>query len=407
MSEGDASFPTIKAGAPVSSRLGYGARHTAENFHLPHVGGRKSTLEGKSEQGTTQPMVRHDGPITDEDIDGLLKMHGLPPDAKHRAVARFLLRNHFVLDRTLVETALKILPKGPWENHGPAEALVAALSRLPAEKVPDAFMVLRGALDASHSMVMGLMQQVTGYIQDAMAVWLVTPLSGLPSRMVGEALEEELIQWQALLKDPSLQVRLLLERSGLAQDLRRALIQIQLIRSVLIRKGTSPQHRFLKLTGLMARDFRSALEILSGDSILSLEDRDHHFKEGGDCHSLGLWDDGDTSPCRLWLQGQADEEDAEEELWWIRLNWHDDTLERLEAKVQVEGENCELCFFSDQKEVQLWLDQYREGLEEKINALGYETKVAPVERLKPVPQDPKAELKARAVEKLRHIDTEA
>lgn len=406
MSEGDSSFPAIKAGAPVSSRLGYGARHAGEPFHIPHLAGKKPTLGDQTKKDSPQAQIRHDGPITDKDIDGLLKSQGLPPDAKHRAVARFLLRNHFVLDRTLIETALKVLPKGPWENHGPAEALVAALSRLPAEKVPDAFMVLRGALDASHPMVMGLLQQITGYLQDAMAVWLVDPLEGLPSRMVGEALEEELLQWQKLLKDPNLQVRLLLERSGLAQDLRRALLQIQLIRSILIRKGASPQHRFLKITGLMARDLRSALEILSGDSILSLEDSDHHFKESGDCHSLGLWNDGDTPPCRLWMREQTLDEDVED-LWWFRVNWHDDVLDRLECKVQVEGTDCQLCFYSDQDDVRSWLNENSEGLSQRVNALGYETTIDQVQSLKPSASDPKAELKARAIEKLRHIDTEA
>jgi|SaaInlStandDraft_1057018.scaffolds.fasta_scaffold19928_2 hypothetical protein len=407
MSEGDASFPAIKAGAPVSTRLGFGARHTGESFQIPHSTGKKATLEGKSGQESPQPQVRHDGPVTDKDIDGLLKSLGLPPDAKHRAVARFLLRNHFVLDKSLVETALKVLPKGPWENHGPAEALVAAISRLPAEKVPEAFLVLRGALDASHPMVMGLLQQITLHIQDAMALWLVNPLEGLSPKVVSQAMEEELLQWQALLKDPSLQVRLLLERSSLAQDLRRALIQIQLIRSILIRKGASPQHRFLKLTGQMARDFRSALEILSSDSILSIEDRDHHFKEGGDCHSLGLWNEGNTTPCRLWLTGQEDQAEDEEDLWWFRVNWHDDFLDRLEAKVQVEGDDCQLCFYSDQTEVRNWLDENRENLEERINSLGYESSASPVQDLKSIPNDPKSELKVRAVDKLLHIDTDA
>lgn len=400
-SDMDPGFPPIRPGASISARLGLGGRPIGEPV-FADLG--QPSGEPSSKRAGDSEVHRFFTPVSDEDLDILLKQAGIPRDAQHREAARFLLRHHFVLSKDLVRMVLHLLPNGPWENHGPAEALVAALSRLPLDEVPQGFRILAAAFSAQHPMVMSLLHRILGLLQDARSHGLVESMEGVPSEILMPALEEELEQWRSLLNDPLKQIRVLSQRQMLATELRRLLLQMGLLRSVLMARGGRPDSPFLQQLATLEKEIRLALEMISSDSILSREDADRHFREGGHCVTLGLWNGEEPTPCRAWVEGEGDDEQWP---WKFRLVWHSEILERLEAKLEVEGEQVRLRFSTDQEDASAWLAEHAEALEQSLLALGYELTQHPVAPLRPTPLDPEGELRARAARSLKHVDWEA
>jgi hypothetical protein len=299
----------------------------------------------------------------------------------------------------------QLLPNGPWENHGPAEALIAALSRLPLDEVPAGYRVLLTAFTSRHPTVMTLMHHVVGQLQDLISTLLVQPETGLPSEALLAAFKEELAQWQAMLNLPRTQIALLLNKRTLLDDLRRMHLFFQTTSRVLRAKGANPSSRFLLQLATLQQEMRHAIDLVLGDMILSRDDRDHHFKEEGHCSTLGLWHEGEKLPSRMWAGGD-EEDEANEPSWWFRFHWNDVPLGRLEAEVQAVGFDGEVQFAHDDPKVRELFDEHREVFAARLRGLGFEIELQPATAIAP-PQDPEAELHSNQSGPLLHIDSEA
>ena len=331
---------------------------------------------------------------------------GLKPSKNLVLAARFLMRHHFQLSRPLMDMVQQLLPNGPWENHGPAEALIAALSRLPLEDVPSGYRVLLTAFTSRHPTVMTLMHHVVGQLQDLISTWLVQPEVGLPTEAVLAAFKEELAQWQAMLNMPKQQIAMLLKKRTLLNDLRRMHLFFQTTARVLTSRGSNPSSKVLLQLSTLQQEMRHAIDLVLGDMILSRDDRDHHFKEEGHCSTLGLWQDGEKLPSRMWADGEDGDDDQQEPAWWFKFHWNDEPLGRLEAEVQAVGFEGECQFAHDDAGFRELLDEHREVLSAKLRASGFEIELQPATAIPPA-VDPEAELHSNQSGPLLHIDSEA
>jgi hypothetical protein len=332
---------------------------------------------------------------------------GLKPNKNLIQAARFLMRNHFQLSRPLMDMVQQLLPNGPWENHGPAEALIAALSRLPLDEVPAGFRVLLTAFTSKHPTVMTLMHHVVGQLQDLISTLLVQPETGLPTEALISAFKEELAQWQAMLNLPKVQIAFLLKKRTLLNDLRRMHLFFQTTSRVLLAKGANPSSKVLLQLATLQQEMRHGIDLVLGDMILSRDDRDHHFKEEGHCSTLGLWSEGEKLPARMWAEGDEEEGDAKEPAWWFRFHWNNESLGRLEAQIEAVGFDGECQFSHDDASIREAFDEHREILAARLRGIGFEIDLLPANVIAPEPLDPEAELHSNQSGPLLHIDSEA
>ena len=393
----------IRAGQPVSTRLDWGSR-SREVFSLPEAGRDSST---PNERRAPEPRPSPT-PFTDPEIDQLIKKMGLKPEENLRQAVRFLIQHHFNLDRPLLEMANQLRPEGPWEDHGPAEALMAALSRCPLEDVEASFRILMSAFTSKHPTVMSLLQNIVAQLQDLTSQWLVDPEKDINPSLMVDALDEEILQWKAVLDSPSLQLHLIVQRGELLTQLRRLHLFLRLSLDIMQMQGSSEDKPIIRQLRSLTRDIRHAVELIYGDMVLSKQDNEHHFTENGQCSTLGLWVEGEKLPCRLWAESDGMEGDEEgEQAWKFRFHWHDELLQHLEAEVEVYKSECEIQFHSDSPETRQILDEQSENLAAKIRALGFEPTLGPAKIPKPSRFDPQAELHVARLTELKHVDSEA
>jgi hypothetical protein len=370
--------------------------------HIP-----ASSANSQTNADANHPSRQVAQPFSDGDVDSLLTKLGIKPSENARLAARFLMRNHFQLSRPLMDLALKLLPQGPWENHGPAEALTAALSRLPLEKADAGFKILLASFSSRHPTIMSILHQVVGQLDDLMSAWLVQPESGLPSELFMNAMKEELSQWKSLLSQPKLQVMFLLMKGDLVKDLRRSHLMIQSLSRLLAAYGSRAESSVMAQLSILQKELRHAIDIMLGDMILSRDDQDHHFKEDGQCSTLGIWSEGARAPARLWADGDSELDDQEDPAWWFKFHWNDEHMGRLEAELQMVGTQGELQFLNDRAMVRACLDEHREDLDKRFNGMGFEIEQLPTDIITPEITDAEAELRSNSSGPLHHIDSKA
>lgn len=341
----------------------------------------------------------------DAEIDELLTRLGLKPNKELRSAARLLMRHHFQLSRPLLDITMKILPHGPWENHGPAEALMAALSRLPLEDVENGYRILLSAFTSKKPTVMGLLHIVVGQLQDLISQWIVSPPEQIPSQILIPALEEELSQWQQILKMPIQQLALLISRKDLIHDFRRLHLLFQSLQRLLHRKDQPPHKLQIQLASLQ-QDMRHALDLLLGDLILSKDDQAHHFKEQGQCCTLGLWRDRELQACRMWSDGDSGIDADDDPSWWFRLHWNDTNTGELMAEAQLIGSEGELTFFSNDEQTRQQLSDTSEELTRRLDDSGFSLELNEIQDIK-ANEDPASELHHNSSGPLKHIDSQA
>ena len=393
----------IRSGLPNSTRLNWGSR-SKEIFSLSEAGSESSSKSGpRSPEPKPAPTAFSDG-----DIDQLLTKMGLKPEENLRQAARFLIQHHFNLDRPLLEKAHQLLPAGPWENHGPAEALMAALSRCPLEDVDAGFRILMSAFDSKHPTVMALLQHIQGQLQDLASQWLVEPEHGLNASLMVEALDEEISLWKVILESPSLQLHLIVQRGELLAQLRRLHLFIKLSLEILQAQGSHDDKPIIKQMRSISRDLKHAIELIYGDMVLSKQDNEHHFRENGQCSTLGLWAEGEKLPCRLWAEhDELEEGEGAERAWSFRFHWQDELLKHLECEVQVYKDECEVQFQCESLETRQILDEHQESLAAQLRTLGYHPTLGPAKNCAPKMADPHSELHTTHLIEFKHVDSEA
>jgi hypothetical protein len=401
MSESEPLLPS----QALSTQLNWGSRSNAI-FNL------SDALESSPEkQPKNPPPPQKSAPtaFSEAEIDQFLKKLGLKPEDNLRQAARFLMAHHFKCDRPLLEMAHRLLPNGPWESHGPAEALMAALSRLPLDEVARGFEILMTAFNSKHPTVMALLHHIVAQLQDLTSQWLVEPEEGLAPQLMVEALDEEILHWKAILESPRFQMQLLIQRGDLLQQLRRLHLFLKLSLEILQASGSKEDQPILKQLHSLQRDLRHAIELILGDAILSQQDQEHHFRENGQCSTLGLWSEGEQLPCRLWADGEeaGEENDEQEQAWSFRFHWHDELLKQVEAEVQVWQSECDVQFQSDSPNTREVLNEQSEALAAKLRTLGFEPSIGLAKPICSSQLDPEAELHISKINHLQHIDSEA
>lgn len=388
---------------PVSTRLNWGSRPKAI-FSLSDAGSESSS---KSEPRTKEQKAIPTA-FSDDDIDQLLLKMGIKPEDNLRLAARFLIQHHFNLNRPLLEKAQQLLPAGPWENHGPAEALIAALSRCSLEDVETGFRILMSTFDSKHPTVMTLIQHILVQLQDLASNWIVEPENGINPSLMVDGLDEEILLWKSILESPQLQLRLMIQRGELLAQLRRLHLFIKLSLEILQAQGSGDDKPIMKQMRSISRDLKHAVELLCGDMVLSKQDNEHHFRESGQCTTLGFWAEGAKLPCRIWVEhDDLEEGEGAERAWSFRLHWVDEFLQHLECEVQIYKEECDLQFQGESVDTRQLLDEHQEALAAKLRALGYHPTLGLAKNFVAKMADPQAELHTTHLIEFKHVDSEA
>ena len=78
------------------------------------------------------------------------------------------MSHRFEFNVPIVNKVLSIMPEGPFVGHK-ADALIAALSKLPLEQVDRGFQILLSTLNGQHPTVMGALRHFVSLLNDVLS----------------------------------------------------------------------------------------------------------------------------------------------------------------------------------------------------------------------------------------------
>jgi hypothetical protein len=364
------------------------------------------SLVERREQSPDQPFQPRREMFSEADLDALLKKAGLKPSPRLREIAQFLISNRFELSSELVQKVQQLLPEGPYYGQK-AEALVAALAKLPLEQVQRGFEILLSTLNAEHPTVTGALKNLVSQLSDVISELRLYQGHAIQADVLKAAFSEELQQWQQVVSKPELQLLALLNRQNLVQDLRRY-IHLSQWASKILEHLESKSSEGLRRRMLVAEKAAGhAAKVMLADGIMSKPDDFRHMRDHGLCYSLGLdWED-ELVPCRLW----AFDDQHTENLALDEKNVHlffrvvGESLGLVEIELVIESEELRLRFFSPAEEIRGLMNREAESLKQHLLKLGYEVTIHPAQS-KLRQADPKVELESRNQEMV-HMDVKA
>lgn len=361
------------------------------------------SVSERRDQASEQAFHARRESFSDADLDALLKKAGLKTSPRLREIARFLISNRFELSPELIQKVQQLLPEGPYQGQK-AEALVAALAKLPLEQVQRGFEILMSTLNADHPTVMGALKHLVSQLSDVISELRLYQGHAIKLDLLKAAFSEELQQWQQLVSKPEYQMLALLNRQNLVQDLRRYIHLSQWAYKILEHLESKSSDSLRRRMVLAEKAAGHAAKVLLADGIMSKPDDSRHMRDHGLCYSLGLdWEDT-LVPCRMW----AFDEQRSENLALDEKNIHlffrvvGKSIGLIEIELLIENEHLSLNFFSPAEEIRTLMNRESENLKQHLIKLGYDVSIAPAQA-KMRQSDPDIELESRHRE-LVHMD---
>lgn len=367
---------------------------------------QESGKEGSQRQPAPTPQTPK--PFSDADLDQLLKGAGVEVTPRNRSFARFLLTHHMQLKPELFKLAGQMFPNGAPSGLR-ADALIAALGKLPPEQVASGYRVLVSALQPGVT-VMGSIQDLYGLLNDFVSETF-TLKSNLPlsENMLRSAIQEEIALLGKLLNSNTQnQIALLVRKEGIVQPLLRLIRFFRNFETLLQRNEANFSERFMAMTHQIRETARSALNVLVADSILSREDSHHHLVDYGASHSLALAFHNHILSCRLWAHDLEDRSSRKIDPKNVSLffRWRTREIGVLECLVEIQDTKLDFSFATGIDEVVHVLNEEAGRIEERLKALGYQAKQGPTQHALRRSKEEEHDIKSEET-KIIHLDVQA
>jgi len=345
--------------------------------------------------------------FSDADIDIMLKKLGLKPEESLRQIARFLISHRFNLSLELVDKVRQLLPEGPFQGQK-AEALVAALSKLPLSQVQRGFEILLSTLNGEHPTVMGALKHFVSQLNDVLSETRLYQGQTLKFDLIQAAFKEELEQWLSWSSKPEQQVLALLDRQSLFQDLRRFIHLAQWAAKILEQLEHKHSEGLRRRLGLVQTAAKHTAQVMLADGILSKPDEFRHMRDHGLCYSLGIdWQD-ELLPCRMWAFDDMHGENLTVDEKNIHLFFRvvSQNLGLIEIEMIIDSNNLTLKFASDNETVRDLMNREADKLKEHLIKLGYEVNLSPSSPFLRQ-ANPKVEIESKPGTEIVHMDVKA
>lgn len=384
--------------------LGFWSRNVSEKFQEWYRGDSSAT-QGKAEESLANS---NDGKrFSDADIDLLLKNSNIKVNETNRILARFMLRHRLVLDEKTFNVVKQLTPLAP-PTGAKAEALIAAISRLPLEKVEHGYRIIASTFGHGQSSIGEVILDLKSVLNDLVSASFKLDKSPIDPELFRTAFNEEISHWNGFLSDPKVQIEDIAQRAQMVKRLHQFIRFNQNLLSVLKKLDNPAFKQIQQLAEKSLQSSKRALYILLTDSILSREDVHHHLKDKGACHSMGLFCEQTVLANRMWVHDRDNPaaRELDPENLTLFLRWYTEELGVVEANVDVDRLNLDLTFGAAHPDVIQSLDEGKTRIEEHLIALGFKATQKKTENISK-DNHRKTEVNKNSQRVIKHLDTEA